>query len=257
MMRGAGGEVGQALHNQKIRRLPYFPIRFFCLSSSCHHFPSTWMRTLKIGIVEDNPRLGMDIREKLSLGEGVTVVWEARDGNSALQALAQGAIPDVVLMDIAMRGMDGIETTRRMKERYPDLKVVMLTVMDEEQTLFAALQAGASGYLLKDSKPHLLLNALYEVLEGGLPLSPALAGMVNTYLTGPEALVKASREDPERLTKRERQVLELLKQGRTVRQIGGQLSIADRTVRGYLEAVYEKLQVRSVKEAIAKGLGRK
>ena len=215
------------------------------------------MCPLEIGLVEDNPQLGKDIREKLSLGEGVKVVWEARDGTSALKALADGVVPDVILMDIAMPGMDGIEATRRAKQMYPSLKILMLTVMDDEQKLFEALQAGASGYLLKDVKPHHLLNALDEVLEGGLPLSPALASMVYRYLINREPLPPPAIPETEGLTKREKEVLEWLRKGTTVRQIGEHLFIADKTVRKHLEHIYVKLQVHSGKEAIAKGLGRK
>ena len=214
------------------------------------------MRTIKIGLVEDNIQLGQDIREKLALGDGVTVLWEERNGESALKALAVGHLPDVVLMDIAMPGMDGIEATRLAKQSHPELKILMLTVMDDEQKLFEALKAGASGYLLKEVKPHQLLNAIDEVLEGGLPLSPSLANRVLGYLIGEKAMPISRDRETESLTKREQEVLEWLKKGMTVRQIGEQLFISDKTVRKHLEHIYEKLQVHSGKEAIVKGLGR-
>ncbi len=215
------------------------------------------MRTIKIGLVEDNTRLGQDIREKLALSDGVTVLWEERNGESALKALAAGHLPDVVLMDIAMPEMDGIEATRQAKQNHPDLKILMLTVMDDEQKLFEALKAGASGYLLKEVKPHQLLNAIDEVLEGGLPLSPTLASRVLGYLKGEKALPTAQIPGTESLSRREQQVLEWLKKGITVRQIGEQLFISDKTVRKHLEHIYGKLQVHSGKEAIVKGLGRR
>ncbi|MBI0399990.1 response regulator [Cyclobacterium marinum] len=132
---------------------------------------------IKIGLVEDNAQLGQDIRDKLALSEEVTIVWEERDGSSALKAMELKGLPDVVLMDISMLGIDGIEATRLAKEKYPDLKILMLTVVNDEKKLFEALKAGASGYLLKEIKPHLLINAIDDVLEGGLPLSPSLASM--------------------------------------------------------------------------------
>ena len=214
------------------------------------------MPTIKIGLVEDNAQLGQDIREKLALGKGVTVLWEERNGASALKALAAGPLPDVVLMDIAMPGMDGIEATRQAKQSHPDLKILMLTVMDDEQKLFEALKAGASGYLLKDVKPHHLLNAIDEVLEGGLPLSPTLASRVLSYLKGEKALPTLQNPRNRSLSNREQEVLEWLRKGMTVRQIGEQLFISDKTVRKHLEHIYEKLQVHSGKEAIVKGLGR-
>jgi DNA-binding NarL/FixJ family response regulator len=211
-------------------------------------------QNLTIGIVEDNDHLRDDIREKLALGENVSVLWEASDGARALQALRQNKVPQVVLMDIAMPGIDGIETTRRAKKLCPDLKIMMLTVMDEEQKLFAALQAGALGYLLKDVKPHSLLQALEEVQEGGVPLSPALTRMVLPILKG-EKPVPLSPTALENLTPQEQKVLEYLKLGQAVKEIAGQLFIADNTVRKHLENIYRKLQVHSATEAVAVAQG--
>jgi len=208
---------------------------------------------IKIGLVEDNAQLGQDIRDKLALAEGVTVIWEVRDGVMALKALEEGKLPDVVLMDVAMSGMDGIEATRLSKIKFPDLKILMLTVMDDEKKLFEALKAGASGYLLKEVKPHLLINAIDDVLEGGLPLSPSLASMALNYLINKPKVQENPSPEVEKLTKREQEVLQWLKKGMSVRQIGEQLFISDKTVRKHLEHIYEKLQVHSGREAIVKG----
>jgi DNA-binding NarL/FixJ family response regulator len=231
------------------------------------------MRKLIIGLVEDNAQLGQDIREKLALSEDVLVIWEVRDGKSLLATLAEGRLPDVILMDIGLPEMDGIEATRQVKQCHPNQKIIMLTVMDDEQKLFEALQAGASGYLLKDVKPHRLLNAIEEVMEGGLPLSPTLASRVLNYLKNgktisrtpdaesqpgnPELTIKPILPAKDGLTKQEQIVLECLQQGMTVRQIAERLFRADSTVRKHLEHIYEKLQVHSGKEAIVKRLGRK
>jgi DNA-binding NarL/FixJ family response regulator len=209
---------------------------------------------INIGIVDDNAQLGQDIREKLALGEGVTVIWEERDGSMALKAMDEGELPDVVLMDVVMPGMDGITATRLAKQKYPKLKILMLTVMDDEKKLFDALKAGASGYLLKEIKPHLLINAIDDVLEGGLPLSPSLASMVLNYLKGGLNIENLPSPGTEKLSKREQEVLQWLKKGMSVRQIGEQLFISDKTVRKHLEHIYEKLQVHSGKEAIVKGM---
>lgn len=208
---------------------------------------------IKIGLVEDNAQLGQDIRDKLALGGEVTIVWEERDGSSALKAMELGDIPDVVLMDISMPGMDGIEATKLAKEKYPNLKILMLTVMDDEKKLFEALRAGASGYLLKEVKPHLLINAIDDVLEGGLPLSPSLASMALNYLKGKPKIKESLSPGMKKLSRREQEVLQWLKKGMSVRQIGEQLFISDKTVRKHLEHIYEKLQVHSGREAIVKG----
>ncbi|WP_439484505.1 response regulator transcription factor [Cyclobacterium plantarum] len=207
---------------------------------------------IKIGIVEDNAQLAKDIQDKLALGEDLTVLWIERDGATALKALDKGEIPDVLLMDITMPVMDGIEATRLAKEKYPNLKILMLTVMDDEKKLFDALKAGASGYLLKEVKPHLLINAIDDVLEGGLPLSPSLANKVLKYLKGETKIPTSPAPGTEKLSKREKEVLQWLKKGMAIRQIGEQLFISDKTVRKHLEHIYEKLQVHSGKEAIVK-----
>ncbi len=130
----------------------------------------------------------------------------------------------------------------------------MLTAMDDEKKLFGTLRAGASGYLLKEVKPHLLINAIYEVLEGGLPLSPSLASKVLKYLKHEPNSGSLPALGTEKLSKREKEVLQWLKKGLSVRQIGEQLFISDKTVRKHLEHIYEKLQVHSGREAIVKGL---
>ena len=181
-------------------------------------------------------------------------VFEVRNGKELLQTLAAGTIPQVLLMDVQMPEIDGIEVTWQAKQKYPDLKIVMLTVMDDEQKLFEALQAGASGYLLKDAKPHQLLNAINDVLEGGLPLSPSLAGRVLSYLKGEKVIPKPPTTAIDVLSKREKEVLECLKRGMAVKQISEELFIANKTVRKHLEHIYEKLQVHSANGAIIKGL---
>ena len=213
------------------------------------------MQKITIGLVEDNAQLGQDIRDKLALSEEVEVVFEVRNGKELLQTLAAGTLPQVLLMDVQMPEMNGIEATWQAKQKYPDLKIVMLTVMDDEQKLFEALQAGASGYLLKDAKPHQLLNAIYDVQEGGLPLSPTLASRVLGYLKGEKVIPKPPIAAMEVLSKREKEVLQCLKRGLAVKQISEELFIANKTVRKHLEHIYEKLHVHSANGAIIKGIG--
>lgn len=211
------------------------------------------MQKITVGIVEDNAQLGQDIRDKLALSEEVEVLFEVRNGKELLHVLTMDVRPDVLLMDIQMPEMNGIEATLQAKQKNADLKIVMLTVMDDEQKLFEALQAGASGYLLKDAKPHQLLNAINEVLEGGLPLSPSLATRVLGYLKGEKVIPKPPVTALEVLSKREKEVLECLKRGLAVKQISEELFIANKTVRKHLEHIYEKLHVHSANGAIIKG----
>src|SRR5690606_28923445 len=210
------------------------------------------MQQITLAIVDDYSQLAQDINDKLVLSEEVLVLYEARNGRELMDSLKKGEIPDVVLMDIQMPQMDGIEATRQIKLQYPNIKILMLTVMDDEQKLFEALQAGASGYLLKDARPHHLLNAVWDVLEGGLPLSPILASKVLGYLKGEKPVPKPPDPASEVLTKREKEVLECLKRGLMVKQISEELFISNRTVRKHLEHIYEKLQVHSGREVIVK-----
>lgn len=213
------------------------------------------MQKITVGIVEDNAQLGQDIRDILALSEEVEVLFEVRNGKELRHIMTIVVQPDVLLMDVQMPLINGIEATREVKHHYSDLKVIMLTVMDDEQKLFEALQAGASGYLLKDAKPHQLLNAISEVLDGGLPLSPSLANNVLGYLKGEKAIPKPPFTEIEVLSKREKEVLECLKRGLVVKQISEELFIANKTVRKHLEHIYEKLHVHSANKAILKGLG--
>src|SRR5690606_32489498 len=212
------------------------------------------MQKITLAIVDDDGQQAQDIKDKLALSEEVSVLYEARNGRELMDILKKGEIPDVVLMDIQMPQMDGIEATRQIKSQYPNTKILMLTVMDDEQKLFEALQAGASGYLLKDARPHHLLNAIWDVLEGGLPLSPILASKVLYYLKGEKPVPRPPDPVSEVLTKREKEVLECLKRGLVVKQISEELFISNKTVRKHLEHIYEKLQVHSGREAIVKGI---
>lgn len=210
------------------------------------------MQKITVGIVEDNPQLGQDILEKLALSEDIKVLFEVRNGKELLKTLESGTIPQVLLMDISMPEMNGIEATRRAKQQCPNLKIVMLTVMDDEQKLFQAFQVGAMGYMLKDTKPYQLLNGITEVLEGGLPLSPSMAGRVFKYLIGEKSIPRPPMENAGNLTKREMEILELSMAGITIKQVAEKLFISDKTVRKHLENIYEKLQVHSYKELIFK-----
>lgn len=210
------------------------------------------MQQITLAIVDDDGQQAQDIKDKLALSEEVLVLYEARNGRELMEILKKGEIPEVILMDIQMPHIDGIEATRQVKKQYPDVKILMLTVMDDEQKLFEALQAGASGYLLKDARPHHLLNAVWDVLEGGLPLSPMLASKVLGYLKGEKPVPKPQDPAIEVLTKREKEVLECLKRGLVVKQISEELFISSKTVRKHLEHIYEKLQVHSAKKAILK-----
>lgn len=211
------------------------------------------MQNITVGIIDDDAQTRRDIKDKLALSEEVEVLFEADNGEGLLKNLNRGQLPKVLLMDVQMPTIDGITATRQARKLYPHIKVIMLTIMDDDQKLFEALQAGASGYLLKDARPQQLLNSIWEVVEGGLPLSPSLATKVLTYLKGEKPIPQPPDPSMEILTKREKEVLECLKRGLPVKLISEELFISHKTVRKHLEHIYEKLQVRSGREAVLRG----
>lgn len=194
-----------------------------------------------------------DVREGLTVlingSPGFRCIGSFRTMEDALQAIRE-PIPDVVLTDIGLPGLSGIEGTRILKERYPNLPVVALTVYDDDEDVFAALCAGASGYLLKNTTPVRLLESLKEVASGGAPMSPTVAHRV----------IKLFREfrPPQTpahdLTAQETQLLKLIVEGHTYKTAAAKLDITVRTVSFHLQNVYQKLQVHSKTEAVAKAL---
>lgn len=172
---------------------------------------------------------------------------------SAEEALARIPTerPDVVLMDINMSGMDGIECTRRLKQAAPDTQILMLTVYEDTERIFDALAAGASGYLLKRAEPPKLLDAIREVHAGGSPMSgPIARKVVQSFRQGPPA-----KQEGEVLSDRERQVLECLAKGYAYKQISDELGVSMDTTRTYIRRIYEKLHVHSRTDAVVRFLG--
>lgn len=208
------------------------------------------MSKITVGVVEDNPLLAQNVIDKMALSDDVLVVLRATNGNDLLSQLENGEHPEVLLMDIEMDGMDGIVATSHVKRLFPEIKVLMLSVYDDDQKLFEAIQAGASGYLLKDEKPIKLINAIVEVLEGGSPLSPQMATKALNLLRNPTENRSLSHTDT--LTPREKEILENLSYGANVKQIAEKLFVSDKTVKKHLEHIYEKLHVNGSREALAK-----
>ena len=159
--------------------------------------------------------------------------------------------PDVVLMDINMGGMNGIECVRLLKPKMPETQIVMLTVFEDTEKIFAALAAGASGYLLKRLAPAKLLEAIREVHEGGSPMSAPIARKVVLSL---QPVLAAPGAETVGLSPREREVLDGLAEGQAYKQIADKLGVSIHTVRNYIRRIYEKLHVCSRTEAVAKYL---
>ncbi len=207
------------------------------------------MEPLRILLVDDHLLFRKGLMRLLDVQPAFRVVGEARDGLEAIEEARQ-LRPDVVLMDISMPDCDGLEATRRIKARMPDVKVVMLTVSDREQDLVAAVRAGAEGYLLKDLQPEELFEQLRRVGEGEVPLSRAMTGKLLNQLARRSRPVLESKGAAV-LSDRECEVLALVVEGFTNRKIGDELGITHNTVKNHLRSIYAKLDVKNRTEAAA------
>jgi DNA-binding NarL/FixJ family response regulator len=205
---------------------------------------------IKVSIVEDNRGTRESLSELLGRSQAVRCVGAHPNGEEALQRIPAEA-PDVVLMDINLPGMSGIECVARLKERLPKLQVLMLTTYEESDLIFDSLRRGASGYLLKNMPPSELISAVEQVHSGGAPMSAQIARKVVNHFQQ----IRQPASDVEQLTKREHEILALLAKGYLYKEIADQLGITLSTVRAHLHTIYEKLHVQSRTQAVVKFLG--
>jgi DNA-binding NarL/FixJ family response regulator len=209
------------------------------------------MNKITVSIVEDSRGTRESLTELLKRAPGLQFVGAHANGETALRDLP-GENPDVVLMDINLPGMSGIECVARLKEKSPKTQVLMLTTYDEGDLIFESLRAGANGYLLKNMPPGELLQAVEQVHAGGAPMSMHIARKVVSHFQR----IKKPSSDMEKLTKREQEILALLAKGFLYKEIADQLGISLSTVRAHLHTVYEKLHVQSRTEAVVKYLNK-
>ncbi len=209
----------------------------------------------RISIVEDNDKLRGTLAKVISRAEGFTCVSDYGSAEDALADLPK-IKPDVVLMDINLPGMNGVECVRKLKIILPATQVMMLTVYEDTDNIFNALTAGASGYMLKRTPAKELLEAIREVQRGGSPMTTHIARKVVLSFQKSAAAAAKTADDLSELSDREQQVLDLLAQGLIYKEIAEKLSISYETVHTYIRRIYEKLQVRTRTEAVAKFLQR-
>ncbi len=204
-------------------------------------------------VADDHVLVRQGICQFLEEAEDITVVGEAADGEEALR-LVEEHRPDVAILDIQMPGVGGIEATREIRARFPEVRVLILTAYEEDPYVFALLRAGANGYILKTIDAEDLLRAVRAVHRGESVLSPRVTEKVVRQIRagGPEGASK----QVEPLTDREVEVLRMAGQGLTNREIGRRLAISDRTVQGHLAHIYGKLDVASRTEAVMEALKR-
>jgi DNA-binding NarL/FixJ family response regulator len=198
-------------------------------------------------VVEDDLRLQQHLIMILEKPEDITCLASVSSAEEALEKIPAYR-PDVVLMDINLPGISGIDCIRELKKKLPRLEVVMLTAYEEEDNIFRALKEGASGYLLKSSTPEDIYNAIRDVYSGGAPFSSHIARKVAQYFRSEKNL----EDENEKLTPREKDVLKLLASGYIYKEVADQLDISLETVRTYVKRICIKLHVRSKVEAILK-----
>ena len=201
---------------------------------------------IKVVVVDDHQIVREGLASLLGALDGIEVVGTAEDGRDAVHVVAETA-PDVVVMDIQMPQLDGIEATRMITGRHPATRVVMLTMNEDDETVLSAMRAGASGYLLKGSGADEVQNAIRAAASGGMVFGASLAARVATYFAG--GAPKAEEPFPE-LTERERDVLRLLAAGKSNDAIAGELYVSNKTVRNAVSAIYAKLHAAGRAEAI-------
>ena len=204
---------------------------------------------IKVSIVDDDDGIRSSLATLIRRSPALKLMGDYADAETAIKELPRKE-PDVVLMDINLPGMNGVECVRQLKSTLPKLQVLMLTVYEDSDSLFKSFRAGASGYLLKRTASARLLEAIQDVHEGGSPMTPQLARRVVQFFSGPP-----QQDSPfSKLTPGEREFLDQLANGYTYKEIADQLGISIDTIRTYLRRIYEKLHVHSRTEAVAKYL---
>jgi DNA-binding NarL/FixJ family response regulator len=201
---------------------------------------------IRIVIYEDNVALREALSLLVSTTDGYDLLGAFGDCRS-VESQTASLQPDVILMDIDLPGMSGIEATLRLHRQFPAVEVLILTVFDDDGQIFDAIRAGASGYLLKRTPPSRILDAIREVYEGGAPMSPGIARRVMESLH-----VGETGRELEQLTPRELEVLKLLAVGNSYKMVAAEIGVGLETVRTHIRRIYEKLHVHSVTEAIAR-----
>lgn len=205
---------------------------------------------ISVSIVEDMADVRQKVKHIIEDSEEFICLSTYSNAESALEELPK-LNPDIVLMDINLPGMNGVDCVRQLKMLMPDVEILMLTIYENTNIIFSALTAGASGYLLKRSAPEKIIQAIRDVQEGGSPMTGHIARKVVASFRK----ITKPQHDYETLSLREQQVLDWLAQGRTYKEIAENLNISYNTVNTHIRHIYEKLHVRSRTQAVTMHLG--
>jgi DNA-binding NarL/FixJ family response regulator len=207
---------------------------------------------IKIAIIDDNSFLIKSTQEKLSFFEDFDIKFTATDGINCVEKLEKNHNIDLILMDIEMPKMNGIEATEIIKNKYPQIKIIMLTVFDNDENIFNAIKAGADGYLLKEVNPKDLHQGIIDTMDGGATMTPSIAMKTLKLFRNPTTFENITNEEEYNLTPREIEVLEQLSKGLKYNAIAENLFLSAGTIRKHVENIYSKLQVHNKLEAIQK-----
>lgn len=207
---------------------------------------------IRIAIVDDNPFLQKTIQDKLKFFSDVEVRFKAINGLDIIEKVEKNHHLDLILMDIEMPKMNGIEATSLLKSKFPQIKIIMLTVFDNDENIFKAIKAGADGYFLKEVNPQELYDGIVETLAGGAGMTPSIATRTLKLLREPLVFDENVNKEDVSLTAREVEVLEQLSKGLKYNAIAENLFLSLGTIRKHVENIYTKLQVHNKLEAIQK-----
>lgn len=207
---------------------------------------------IKIVVVDDIAVVRKTVVNKLNTSKDIEVVEQFSNGKEILHAMMQGLETDIIIMDIDMPEMNGIEATEKIIAKYPNTKILMCTVFDDTTNLFNAICSGAKGYLLKDEKPEKIHRAVFETMEGGSAMSASMAIKALSLIKNTTAIVPTQLKTESNLTTRELEILTHLSVGLSYEQIADNSGISYGTVRKHIENIYKKLNVHSKIEAVNK-----
>jgi DNA-binding NarL/FixJ family response regulator len=211
------------------------------------------MSDIKVTIFDDNDSLRDSISMLLQDTKDFTLVGSYSHCLDVIKNISE-IQPDVVVMDIDMPGINGIDGVKLIRKNFPTVQILMLTVFDDDEKVFAAIRAGAGGYILKNAEPKNLLSAISEVYNGGAPMTPNIARKVLYHF---QSILPEELKEDYHLSFREKEVLALLVDGLSYKMIAGKLNITYDTVRAHMKKIYEKLHVASMTEAVAKAINQK
>ncbi|TMI88437.1 MAG: response regulator transcription factor [Bacteroidetes bacterium] len=211
------------------------------------------MKDIRVTLFEDNTQLREGLFSLIDSSDGLICGGAFSNCKRVLENIEETK-PDVVLMDIELPGINGIEAVKMIKEKYPLTKILMETVFEDDEKVFQSICNGAEGYILKNTPPDEILNAIKEIHEGGAPMTPAIALKVMHMFRENLATTSGNIFN---LSAREKEILKCLVEGMSYKMVADKCFISIETVRGYIKSIYEKLQVHSKSEAVVKALKRK